>query len=138
MLHNLLYFPKKMCFFHNFIFFCSNNMFFINHALRIKYQSGQIKVNHHHTICYSCIYKTERKCWITYESATFFSVQHFFNFMHIYIIDRVACVVCFVFLNLQTSWNKLEQYNLKYDQFQEKYISCVIKFMTYDLRGRLN
>lgn len=31
--------------FHNFIFFCLDNMFFINYALKFKYQTGCLKVN---------------------------------------------------------------------------------------------
>jgi len=37
-------FSTKCCLFHNFIFFCSNNMFFINHVLKFKYQPHSIKV----------------------------------------------------------------------------------------------
>jgi hypothetical protein len=29
---------KKCCLFHNFIFFCSNKMFFKNHVLKFKYK----------------------------------------------------------------------------------------------------
>jgi hypothetical protein len=34
-----------MLFFHNFIFFCSNNKLFINHVLKAKYLRSQIKVD---------------------------------------------------------------------------------------------
>jgi len=36
----------KCCFFHNFIFLCSINTFFINRALKLKYQPGHLKVKH--------------------------------------------------------------------------------------------
>jgi hypothetical protein len=38
-------FPTKFRLFHNCIFLCSNNMFFMNHALKFKYQHGYLKVN---------------------------------------------------------------------------------------------
>jgi hypothetical protein len=39
-------FSTKCCSFHNFIFLCcSYNMFFINHALKFKYQPCHLKVN---------------------------------------------------------------------------------------------
>jgi hypothetical protein len=31
--------------FHNYIFFCSNNTFFINHVQKFKYQPSLLKVN---------------------------------------------------------------------------------------------
>ena len=37
-------FTTEFHLFHNIIFFCSNDMFFINHALKFKYQSGCWKV----------------------------------------------------------------------------------------------
>jgi len=36
---------NKMRFFHGFIFFYSNKMFFINHVLKFKYKTCQMKVN---------------------------------------------------------------------------------------------
>jgi len=44
-LHNLCFLFHKMPLFHNFIFFCSSNIFFLNHALKHKYQHGPLKVN---------------------------------------------------------------------------------------------
>ena len=38
-------FSTKCCLFHNFIFFCSNNTFFINHVLKFKYHHSCLKVN---------------------------------------------------------------------------------------------
>ena len=38
-------FSTKCCLFHNFIFFYSNNIFFINHVLKFKYLPHSIKVN---------------------------------------------------------------------------------------------
>ena len=38
-------FSTKFHFFHSFIFLCPNNMFFINKALKLKYQPGHLKVN---------------------------------------------------------------------------------------------
>jgi hypothetical protein len=43
MLHNVL-FSRKRSVFHNFIFFCSNNTFFINYALKCKYYPRIINV----------------------------------------------------------------------------------------------
>ena len=39
-------FCTKCCLFHNFIFLCSVNTFFINRALKLKYQPGHLKVQH--------------------------------------------------------------------------------------------
>ena len=38
-------FSTKCYLFHNFIFFCSNNIFFINHVLKFKYESSHLRVN---------------------------------------------------------------------------------------------
>jgi hypothetical protein len=38
-------FSTKYHLFCNFIFFCSNNMFLINHMPKLKYQPGYLKVN---------------------------------------------------------------------------------------------
>ena len=45
MLDNLCFIFHKCHLFHNFIFFSSNNTFYINHALIFKYQPGWIKIN---------------------------------------------------------------------------------------------
>jgi hypothetical protein len=37
-------FSAKYCLFHNCIFFCSNNTFFLNCTLKCKYQLGHLKV----------------------------------------------------------------------------------------------
>jgi hypothetical protein len=37
-------FSKKRYLFHNFIFFCLNNTFFINKVLKFKYQLSCLKV----------------------------------------------------------------------------------------------
>ena len=37
-------FSMKCCLYHNFTFFCSNNTFFIHHALKSQYQPGFFKV----------------------------------------------------------------------------------------------
>jgi len=46
-LHHLVLIFIKCHLFNNFIFFCSNNMLFINHALKLKYQPSRSKVNVH-------------------------------------------------------------------------------------------
>jgi hypothetical protein len=44
--HNLCFiFAQKVNLFHNFLFLCSNNRFFINHALKFIYQPDHLKVN---------------------------------------------------------------------------------------------
>ena len=40
-------FSTKCCLFHNFIFFCSNNTFFIHHVLKFKYQPSHSKIKHY-------------------------------------------------------------------------------------------
>jgi len=40
-LPNLFYFSTKCHLFHNFMFFCSNSIFFINHALKLNTQPAE-------------------------------------------------------------------------------------------------
>ena len=46
-------FFTQCCLLHNFIFFCSNNGFFINHTLVCKYQPSHLKVIWHWDMVFS-------------------------------------------------------------------------------------
>ena len=48
---NSVLFYTKCHLFHYFIIFCSNNTIFINHVLKIKYQTSHLGV--HATQCYT-------------------------------------------------------------------------------------
>jgi len=81
----ICFISSKCCLFHNLIFFCANNTFFINHVLKFKYQPGHLKVIKNDMVI-SKILLVPISCgkqWLYFSTKYYdpVTVQHYYCFM---------------------------------------------------------
>jgi hypothetical protein len=105
-------FSTKCHLYHKFIFFYSNNMFYIKHVLKFKYQCSHLKIKHmvqvsqitqyisHLLSVIQSVYM-KRFLWSMYSDPSFSSVWEDFIVVHVaFAVPLAFCVVTFSVLEI--------------------------------------